>query len=157
MCFDVVFLFENMRTCLFTRVFMYFLHLVLTFTPHYIIMVKGLLTMHLNTVNETDLAYNASGISRKISVIMTLDSMRMSKNHYSSPSLFSSVVGRRRCCPEILPNSTALTTDSSHTHVELQLLVAAGNCSQSERFRYVRVGRSVCSFPLGYGLLVWVN
>ena len=26
-----------------TRVLMYFLHLVLTFTPHYIIMVKGLL------------------------------------------------------------------------------------------------------------------
>ena len=38
-CF-VVFLYENMRTCLFTY---YFLHLVLTFTPHYIIMVKGLL------------------------------------------------------------------------------------------------------------------
>ena len=44
-CFDVVFLFENIRTCLFTRVFMYFLHLVLTFTPHYIIMVKGLLSL----------------------------------------------------------------------------------------------------------------
>ena len=43
MCFDVVFVFENIRTCLFTRVFMYFLHLVFTFTPHYIIMVKGLL------------------------------------------------------------------------------------------------------------------
>ena len=39
-CFDVVFLYENIRTCLFTYVF---LHLVLTFTPHYIIMVKGLL------------------------------------------------------------------------------------------------------------------
>ena len=43
MCFDVVFVFENIGTCLFTSVFMYFLHLVLTFTPHYIIMVKGLL------------------------------------------------------------------------------------------------------------------
>ena len=43
MCFDVVFLCENIRTCLFTYVFLYFLHLVLTFTPHYIIMVKGLL------------------------------------------------------------------------------------------------------------------
>ena len=43
MCFDVVFLYENIRTCLFTYVFLYFLHLVLTFTPHYIIMVKGLL------------------------------------------------------------------------------------------------------------------
>ena len=39
MCFDVVFLYENIRTCLFTYVFLYFL---LTFTPHYIIMVKGL-------------------------------------------------------------------------------------------------------------------
>ena len=39
MCF-VVFLYENMRTCLYTY---YFLHLVLTFTSHYIIMVKGLL------------------------------------------------------------------------------------------------------------------
>ena len=43
MCFDVVCLYENIRTCLFTYVFLYFLHLVLTFTPHYIIMVKGLL------------------------------------------------------------------------------------------------------------------
>ena len=43
MCFDVVFLYENIRTCLFTYVLLYFLHLVLTFTPHYIIMVKGLL------------------------------------------------------------------------------------------------------------------
>ena len=43
MCFDVVFLYENIGTCLFTPVFLYFLHLVLTFTPHYIIMVKGLL------------------------------------------------------------------------------------------------------------------
>ena len=42
MCFDVVFLYKNIRTCLFTYVFLYFLHLVLTFTPHYIIMVKGL-------------------------------------------------------------------------------------------------------------------
>ena len=42
MCFDVVFLYANIRTCLFTCVFLYFLHLVLTFTPHYIIMVKGL-------------------------------------------------------------------------------------------------------------------
>ena len=33
MCFDVVFLYENIRTCLFTYVFRYFLHLVLTFTP----------------------------------------------------------------------------------------------------------------------------
>ena len=33
MCFDVVFLYENIRTCLFTYVFLYFLHLVLTFTP----------------------------------------------------------------------------------------------------------------------------
>ena len=41
MCFDVVFLYENIRTCLFTHVYMYFLHLVLTFIPHYIIMVKG--------------------------------------------------------------------------------------------------------------------
>ena len=41
MCFDVVFLYENIGTCLFTPVFLYFLHLVLTFTPHYIIMVKG--------------------------------------------------------------------------------------------------------------------
>ena len=40
MCFDVVFLYENIRTCLFTYVFLYFLHLVLTFTPHYIIMVN---------------------------------------------------------------------------------------------------------------------
>ena len=39
MCFDVVVLYENIRTCLFTYVFLYFLHLVLTFTPHYIIMV----------------------------------------------------------------------------------------------------------------------
>ena len=41
MCFDVVFLYENIQTCLFTYVF---LHLVLTFTPppplHH--MVKGL-------------------------------------------------------------------------------------------------------------------
>ena len=35
-------LYENIRACLFTYVFMYFLHLVLAFTPHYIIMVKGL-------------------------------------------------------------------------------------------------------------------
>ena len=44
MCFDVVFLYENIRTCLFTHVLLYFLPLVLTctFTPHYIIMVKGL-------------------------------------------------------------------------------------------------------------------
>ena len=35
MCFDVVFLYKNIRTCLFTYVFLYFLHLhvVLTFTP----------------------------------------------------------------------------------------------------------------------------
>ena len=45
MCFDVVFLYENIRTCLFTCVFLYFAHLVLTFTPHYIIMVKSLLHM----------------------------------------------------------------------------------------------------------------
>ena len=32
-CFDVVFLYENIRTCLFTHVLLYFLHLVLTFTP----------------------------------------------------------------------------------------------------------------------------
>ena len=32
-CFDVVFLYENIRTCLFTYVLLYFLHLVLTFTP----------------------------------------------------------------------------------------------------------------------------
>ena len=32
MCFDVVFLYENIRTFLFTYVFLYFLHLVLTFT-----------------------------------------------------------------------------------------------------------------------------
>ena len=37
-CFDVVFLYENIRTCLLTHVFVYFL---LNFTPHYIIMVKG--------------------------------------------------------------------------------------------------------------------
>ena len=43
MCFDVVFLSKNIRTCLFAHVFLYFLHLMLTFTPHYIIMVKGLL------------------------------------------------------------------------------------------------------------------
>ena len=43
MCFDVVFLYENIQTCLFTYVFLHFLHLVLTFTPHYIIKVKGLL------------------------------------------------------------------------------------------------------------------
>ena len=36
-CFDVVFLYENTRTCLFTYVFLY---LMLTFI---IIMVKGLL------------------------------------------------------------------------------------------------------------------
>ena len=50
MCFDVVFLYENIRTCLFTYVFLYFLHLVLTFTPHYIIMVKGLLINRLSRV-----------------------------------------------------------------------------------------------------------
>ena len=35
MCFDVVFLYENIRTCLFTHVLLYFLPLVLacTFTP----------------------------------------------------------------------------------------------------------------------------
>ena len=49
MCFDVVFLYENIRTCLFTYVFLYFLHLVLTFTPHYIIMVKGLLLENVLT------------------------------------------------------------------------------------------------------------
>ena len=42
MCFDVVFLYENIRTCLFTYVFLYFFHFMLTFTTHYIIMVKGL-------------------------------------------------------------------------------------------------------------------
>ena len=47
MCFDVVFLYENIITCLFTYVFLYFLQLVLTFTPHYIIMVKGLLIVSL--------------------------------------------------------------------------------------------------------------
>ena len=47
MCFDVVYLYENIITCLFTYVFLYFLHLVLTFTPHYIIMVKGLLGIHV--------------------------------------------------------------------------------------------------------------
>ena len=41
--FDVIFLYENMRTCLFTHVLLHFLHSVLTFTSHYIIMVKGLL------------------------------------------------------------------------------------------------------------------
>ena len=46
MCFDVVFLYENIRTCVFTYVFLYFLHLVLTFTPHYIIMIKGLLLLN---------------------------------------------------------------------------------------------------------------
>ena len=49
MCFDVVFLYESIRTCLFTYVFLYFLHLVLTFTPHYIIMVKGLFRESLGT------------------------------------------------------------------------------------------------------------
>ena len=39
MCFDVVFSYENIRACLFTYVFLYFLHLVLTF------MVKGLLQL----------------------------------------------------------------------------------------------------------------
>ena len=53
MCFDVVFLYENIRTCLFTYVFLYFLHLVLTFTPHYIIMVKGLLKIaHQNRAGK---------------------------------------------------------------------------------------------------------
>ena len=33
MCFDVVFLYENIRTCLSTHVFRYFLHLVLTPPP----------------------------------------------------------------------------------------------------------------------------
>ena len=33
MYFDVVFLSKNIRTCLFTHVFLNFLHLVLTFTP----------------------------------------------------------------------------------------------------------------------------
>ena len=42
MCVDVFFMYENIGTCLFTSVFLYFLHLVLPFTPHYIIMVKGL-------------------------------------------------------------------------------------------------------------------
>ena len=51
MYFDVVILFENIRTCLFTHVFMYLLHLVLTFTPHYIIMVKGLLSMWENALS----------------------------------------------------------------------------------------------------------
>ena len=32
MCFDVVFLYENIGTCLFTPAFPYFLRLVLTFT-----------------------------------------------------------------------------------------------------------------------------
>ena len=32
-CFDVVFLYKNIRASLFTHVFLYFLHLVLTFTP----------------------------------------------------------------------------------------------------------------------------
>ena len=41
-CFDVVVLYKNMKTCLFTHVLLYFLYLVLTFIPHYIIMVKGL-------------------------------------------------------------------------------------------------------------------
>ena len=45
MFFDVVFLYGNIGTCLFTPVFLYFLHLVLTFTPHYIIMVKGLIAL----------------------------------------------------------------------------------------------------------------
>ena len=49
LCFDVVFLYENIRTCLFTYVFLYFLHLVLTFTPHYIIMVKGLFRVFVQT------------------------------------------------------------------------------------------------------------
>ena len=39
MCFDVVFLYE---TCLFTR---FSVHVVLTFTPYYIIMVKGLMPL----------------------------------------------------------------------------------------------------------------
>lgn len=58
---------------------------------------------------------------------------------YDLLSLFSFVVGHRRCCPQILPNSTALPSSGDHTRVELLLSVAAGNCSQSEGFRYVRV------------------
>ena len=40
MCLDVFYMYENIGTYLFTPVFLYFLHLVLPFTPHYIIMVK---------------------------------------------------------------------------------------------------------------------
>ena len=45
MCIDVFFMYVNIGTCLFTPVFLYFLHLMLPFTPppHYIIMVKCLL------------------------------------------------------------------------------------------------------------------
>ena len=57
MCFDVVFLYENMGTCLFTPVF---LHLVLTFTPHYIIMVKGLLVhMRICALSMCNIEHNS--------------------------------------------------------------------------------------------------
>ena len=36
---------------------MYFLHLVLTFTPHYIITDKGLLFMHIHTHTHTHLLH----------------------------------------------------------------------------------------------------
>ena len=39
-CFDAVFLYENIRTCLFIHVLLF--HLVPTFIPHYIIMVKAI-------------------------------------------------------------------------------------------------------------------
>ena len=66
MCFDVVFLYKNIRTCLFTYVFLYFLHLVLTFTPHYIIMVKGLL--------KTGLSKSVKSSRQAVWLLILLDS-----------------------------------------------------------------------------------
>ena len=49
MCFDVVFLYINIRTYLFTR-YPYFLHVYSAHLSHYITMVKGLLKPHNNIV-----------------------------------------------------------------------------------------------------------
>ena len=83
MCFDVVFLYENIRTCLFTctYVFLYFLHLVLTFTPHYIIMVKGLLVRIRTSLSGVSILVHSNTVQRQSKPIASIE-------HRLSPSRF---------------------------------------------------------------------
>ena len=64
-CFDVIFLYENnIRTCFFMHVLLYFLLLVLTFTPYYIIIIALILPPQVIAFIDALLSVEKSGIER---------------------------------------------------------------------------------------------